>query len=240
MRYIITILILIFHLSVYSIDKIDSSRYIYAKNASDNLNLEELVNYLKKGAKGDFKTVETFFYWISLNIEYSMELKNEAGLTSDDVLANTVFETRKTICAGYSNLLAEMCKYAKIECVIIKGIAQDYIEDLVDSSNHTWNAVRIGKEWRLIDATWGSGGFEIGSTNYDKKMDLRYLYAEPEFLIIDHFPEDKNWQLLKRPITIRQFQSKIWDEKRFRKFNNLLDDEAYENHKQIMKNNGWE
>ena len=70
MRYIITILILIFHLSAYSIENIDSSRYIHAENASDNLNLEELVKYLKKEAKSDSKTVETFFYWISLNIEY--------------------------------------------------------------------------------------------------------------------------------------------------------------------------
>ncbi len=240
MRYIITILLSIFHLSAYSIDNIDSSRYNYAKNASDNLNLEELVNYLKKGVKDDSKIIETFFYWISLNIEFSLELKNKAELTSDDVLANTVFVTRKTICAGYSNLLSEMCKYAKIECVIIKGTAQGYIENLVDSTNHTWNAVRIGKEWRLIDVTWGSGGYGMASANYDKKMDLRYLFAEPDFLIIDHFPEDKNWQLLKIPITLRQFQSKIWDEKRFRKFNNLLDDEEYNNHKQIMKNNGWE
>ncbi len=229
-----------FHLTAYSNETVDSLRYFHAKNAPDNLTIEELVRYLKKGAKGDSKTVETLFYWIAINIEYSIELKNKSGSHDVDVSADTVFKTKKTVCAGYSNLLFEMCEYAKIECVIINGIAQLYIEELLDTTNHAWNAVKIGKDWKLIDATWGSGGLVFGSTDYDKKIDMRYLYADPEFLKIDHFPEDKNWQLLTQPITLRQFQSKTWDEKRFRKFNNLLDEEAYENHKQIMKNNGWE
>jgi transglutaminase/protease-like cytokinesis protein 3 len=239
-RYILIILISLFSLSVYSIDSIDSSRYIHASNALKNLSINQLVKYLRIGAKSDKKEVETFFYWIAQNIEYDYDLKDKVGTTYEDVTIDSVLIKKRTICAGYSNLLYEMCKLAKIECVIINGIAQNYLDYQIDSTNHAWNAVKISDSWYLIDVTWGSGASSIGREEYIKRIDTKYLFADPYFLIIDHFPNDTKWQLLNKPITLRQFQSVEWKEKRFRKFNNLLDDEDYKNHLQIMKNNGWE
>jgi len=240
MRYLLALLILLIPISVFSIDSIDSTRYLYAKKAPKTLDVDQLVNYLKKGAKEDKKVVETFFYWISLNIKYSQKLKNKIHISDYDVSVESTLKNKETICEGYAKLLNEMCYTADIECEIINGIAQNYLNKQVDSTNHAWNAVKINNKWLLIDATWGSGSFNIGSNDYNEELDIRYLFAEPNFLIIDHFPEEKKWQLLNPPITLKQFQSEIWKEKRFRKFNDLLDDEEYKNYKEMLKNNGLE
>jgi len=235
MRQILILLFVSFTLTAYSIESIDSSRYIHAKNSPSNVTIEQLVKYLKKGAKGDKKVVETFFYWIAQNIQYDRVLKNKIDVSPADILIDSVLIKKKTICSGYSNLLYEMCNLGKIECIIINGIAQNYLDKQIDRTNHAWNAVKIDNKWLFVDATWGSGGYILGSGDYDKRMEIQYLFADPNFLIIDHFPEDKKWQLLYKPITIKQFHSEAWKEKRFRKFNNLLDDNEYKNYKQIMK-----
>lgn len=236
MRYFIVLLIVSVSFNAYSITTIDSVRYNYAKKAPANADLEHLVKYLKKHSKSDRKTVETFFYWIAQNIEYSYELKNKADKTPDDVSVDSTLINKKTVCAGYANLLLAMCTIAKIECVIVQGIAQNYIAQQKDSTNHSWNAVKIDKKWELVDATWGSGGSLFTSEIYEKKLALEYLFADPNFMIIDHFPMDKKWQLIYNSITLKQFQSKAWDEKRFRKFNGLLDDKEYKAYLEIRKN----
>lgn len=236
--WVITLFFLVASLRSYSIEKPDPLRYQHAKSAPDASTIDELVRYLVKGADGDSRKVETFFYWIGLNIEYSTEMARKSELSEHDVSATTAFSSGKTICAGYANLMLEMCRLAKIECVIITGIAQNYLNELVNSPNHAWNAVRIDGDWKLVDATWGSGGIRFGTDEYEKKTDLRYLFADPEFLIIDHFPEDQYWQLRDKPVAIGEFQGKVWDERRFRKFNNLLDDDEYEIYMQAVHFDG--
>lgn len=213
--------------TAYAAEPIDSVRYAYAQKAPKTLELATLVNYLKKGTKDDKKIVETFFYWITLNIQYDIKLRNKVGLTTEDISLDSVLLKKKTICSGYSELLWAMCGLADIECEVVKGIAQEYLSKRVYRTNHAWNAVKINNKWYLIDATWGSGGINAGNNTYGAELNMNCFLTEPTLLIIDHLPEDKKWQLLNRPISLNQFQSKAWNDRRLVKLNNQLSGRKY-------------
>jgi transglutaminase/protease-like cytokinesis protein 3 len=107
-----------------------------------------------------------------------------------------------------------------VECAVIfgtaKGIGDD---DRRSASNHGWNAVNLDGKWELVDATWGGGGATKvdGKLVHVKELDMRYLFADPADFSIDHFPEQKKWQLLDKPISKRTFNSDFYDLKRMAK-----------------------
>nr|WP_262903390.1 transglutaminase domain-containing protein [Hymenobacter psoromatis] len=208
--------------SVYATEPVDSVRYAYAKKAPKTLELEVLVNYLKKGTKDNKKIVETFFYWIALNIQYDVKLRDKVGLTMEDVSLDSVLLKKKTICSGYSALFQKMCILSNIECEIINGIGQNYLIKQTYKTNHAWNAVKIDDKWHLIDTTWGSGGIDSSTNSYKSALDMSYFFTAATSSIIDHFPEDKQWQLLDNTISLNQFHSKTWNAKRLVKLNYQL------------------
>ncbi|MGI4742399.1 MAG: transglutaminase domain-containing protein [Janthinobacterium lividum] len=232
MKCILAILLSLLSYNVHADRGVDSVRYVYAKRAQQNLALVPLVNYLKIGAVNNQKIVETFFYWIALNIKYDKEIMLKQDRTNQDVSVDVILTKKKTICAGYSNLLYEMCTLAKVECAVINGFTQTMWDGNIGVS-HAWNAVKLNSKWYLVDATWGSGGYGFGSDDdeYIEKLDMRYFLAEPNFLIIDHFPNEAEWQLLPKAISLIEFHNEYWDEMRFRKSNDLLDDAWYKEYK---------
>ncbi|MFB9864215.1 transglutaminase domain-containing protein [Rufibacter immobilis] len=221
----------------YSNSTLNAQLYEYSAKAPATNQLEQLVAYLVKPTKSDKEKVEIFFYWISQNIKYDLELESNGQRTWPDVAVEKTLREKKTICSGYSLLLAAMCEEVGIECQVVNGYVQYYLEAKPSKiySNHAWNAVKIGREWKLVDATWGSGGFDYGSVEYSPNMDLRYLFADPKFLLIDHFPLEEKWQLQKQPITFQTFLGKAYHELRFRKFNKLLDDVEYKQYLEAEK-----
>ena len=178
----------------------------------------DLATYLKGPANSDKEVVETIFYWMAINITYY----DDPSLENDDeeIIATTTLLTKKSGCEGTARLFYKLCTAAGVECVVIFGIANSYgIESDRSNSNHGWNAVKLDGKWELVDATWGGGG----STNqgkkkvYVKELDMRYLFADPDSFVIDHFPEQKNWQLLDQPISKGTFYSDFYDLKRMAK-----------------------
>lgn len=64
-----------------------------------------------------------------------------------------------------------------------------------------------------MDATWGSGGFFIPE-NYEKLLNLNFLFCKPENFILEHFPNEEKWQLLIQPVSKLEFSSEEYIEKR--------------------------
>ena len=219
------IIIVLFSINVSAQIKVDSLRYKYASKAPKTLDVKYLARFLKAGAKSEEKTVETFFYWIHQNIEYDYVLLKKQDISTEDISVKRTLETKKTICAGYSNLFLELCQAVKIECVEIEGIAQ--VSDEKVGEPHAWNAVNINGKWLLVDTTWGSGGNWLPDT-YEKILNLKYLFGKPDYFILNHFPSDEKWQLLEKPITKDEFSSTAWIEKRIIEFYNSTIELKYE------------
>lgn len=200
--------------------------------------VSDIINYFKLTTNDDRELLEMTFYWIALNISYDLELSQKPQLTSSDISVERTLTTGKTICSGYSQLLCEFAYYLNLECEVISGIGQNYLEPKVDSltTNHAWNAVEVNNKWMLIDPTWGSGGYLGLSENYLQQIDMRYFLADPKFLLIDHLPKNPEWQLVDKPISYSEFRNKYWSEMRFRKFNELMNEDDYQNHLRMMEN----
>jgi transglutaminase/protease-like cytokinesis protein 3 len=205
----------------------DSLRFAHASKAPKTQDLKYLVRYLKKGTKDDREVVETITYWIAQNIEYSMAMKKNPNLSAKAVSAESVLKYKKTICAGYSNLFQAMCDLANIKCFNINGIAQHINDKKTGQTDHAWNAVFLNDKWHLVDPTWASGSVR-SDEKYIKKFKPEYLFADPATFVINHFPEDNQWQLLSEPITLEQFFSSEWDQKRHRWHYRNFSDKQYE------------
>lgn len=125
--------------------------------------------------------------------------------------AEAVFARRAGVCEGYARLMVALGKAAGVDIDFVTGYIRDSSRRLAISDDpwdtsrsealegvgHAWNAVKLGGQWYLIDATWDD------PTNGDPQT--TYLFVPPKYMAFDHFPEDPNWQLLATPMSLGDF-----------------------------------
>jgi hypothetical protein len=90
---------------------------------------------------------------------------------------------------------------------VVSGFSKTTASDIAKiplGGNHAWNVVRINKQWKFIDATWGAG-YSNEKNRWIRKFDAHYFFTSPTDLITSHYPENKNWQLLTSNISERKF-----------------------------------
>ncbi|HVD76102.1 MAG TPA: transglutaminase domain-containing protein, partial [Vicinamibacteria bacterium] len=118
--------------------------------------------------------------------------------------AETVFRSRRAVCAGYAQLLAALGQATGDEIVVVLGDARADGGD-VTGVGHAWNAARIGGRWALIDATWDAGRIAPAPDGFRKEYRTRYLFAPPEVQGVTHFPDEARWQLRDPPLDRGEF-----------------------------------
>lgn len=114
-----------------------------------------------------------------------------------------------------------MNRTANIQVKKISGYAKGYGHSaanpitLSGDPNHAWNAVQLEGKWYLIDGTWGAGNLDT-SNSFQKKFDEHYFLTDPKHFVSAHFPymdknmeESKKWQLLKKPISLEEFNKNV-------------------------------
>lgn len=208
------------------------------------LDMWDLTEFAQKHLKEKEDLARFFYYWTSTNIKYdqiSLKEKNE-GIISLEEYANRqdeyeVYQNKKGVCAGYSKLFKWFMDEVDIEAVIISGYIRDernhYVEFTKDDGfRHGWNAIKLNEKWILVDTTWG--------TSSDSTTSEFYFDMKPEWAIITHFPEDSNWQLLKKPLTLEEFNnskfiSPIWFFVGYSDIPKLMSDKDY--YYFVFKNN---
>jgi transglutaminase-like putative cysteine protease len=116
--------------------------------------------------------------------------------------AQTVFRTRTSVCAGYAQLLTALGKALGLDVVYVVGDARTTGTG-ENGDGHAWSAVKLGGRYYLADATWDSGTLD-GAT-FKKRFTTDYLFTPPEVFGVDHFPDDKKWQLRDKPISRGDF-----------------------------------
>lgn len=175
---------------------------------SENKSLISVVRFIEKNSNSDMEKARGIYYWIANNIRYDVRsyFKDKQSCTKP----TDVFEKRKGVCCGYSNLYSEMCKLSNIKCEKVSGYTyggrynrgEQFYE-----SNHTWNVVKIDSVWRLVDATWGSGYIEktFFRKRFKSSFNDKYFDSPPHIFILNHLPEVQMWQLLNYPITTKIF-----------------------------------
>lgn len=161
------------------------------------------------------------FRWITDNIEYDVEKFCNNTADAENQSPIVVLNTRKAVCSGYSNLFASMYNAAVDSAIVVTGYSQQYASDLNkkhEQTDHAWNLIRLYEHWYLLDVTWASG-YVTGSCITDprlkhmetikwhKQYEDFWFLTPPEFFIFSHLPLDKNYQLLRLPISMQEFKS---------------------------------
>lgn len=184
----------------------------YIKSLVEDTNKKELdisglTEFAKNKLKDKKELASFFYYWIGSNIKYdNLFLEDMSSMNDKDFFesqeSENVYKNKKGICSGYANLFETFMNNVGIESQIITGHIRDrrnhYVEiNSDDDFSHAWNAIKINNKWMLLDTTWGTSSDSL-------KSDF-YFDIKPEWAIISHYPEKKEWQLLKKPLTLQEF-----------------------------------
>ncbi|XP_029472853.1 kyphoscoliosis peptidase-like isoform X2 [Rhinatrema bivittatum] len=183
----------------------------FASQVNVKGNVRQLVKVLMREAHTDLEKVRAIWIWICHHIEYdTVGYHNHAQQETE---TNDILQSRRGICAGYSGLFEQMCSIINIQCMNIAGYAKGCSYRTGDSfagnTNHSWNAVYLEGGWHLLDCTWGAGFADDTCSSFSFEYNEFYFLTHPALFIEDHFPENQNWQLLKPPLTLQQFQNNI-------------------------------
>ncbi len=162
--------------------------------------IQAVGSYFASRESDPILRVKALHDYVADRVSYDVESYRAGVYPPQD--AETTFRTRRSVCAGYAELLAALGKAAGAEIAVVIGDARTTSSDL-NGEGHAWNAARIAGRWYLIDATWDAG-FVEGST-FTKKFGTEYFLTPPEAFGVDHFPDEPSWQLREAPLSRGDF-----------------------------------
>lgn len=174
--------------------------------------IKHLVPYLIRPARNEREKARAIYRWITENIAYDTKSYFSGRYRNRRVKTPQVLKRRRGVCDAYASLFRDMAEMAGLKVTKISGYAKGfgYEPGSPDSNeNHAWNAVRVDGEWLLVDATWGAGVIEKKSRRFKKQFREFYFLSMPEEFIFSHFPKEDQWQLLKKPRSMEEFNNTV-------------------------------
>jgi hypothetical protein len=162
--------------------------------------IEGVGRYIAAQEPDPFLRIKAIHDFVAVHVAYDAASYVAKQYPPQD--AQTVFETKMSVCAGYANLTKAIADVTQDEVVVVVGDARTRGSDL-SGEGHAWNAVRIEGLWYLLDTTWDSGYLEDGRFVPDYRTS--YFLPPPTVMGITHFPEQPPWQLRDQPIGRGEF-----------------------------------
>jgi transglutaminase-like putative cysteine protease len=159
-----------------------------------------VARYIAQHEPDPWLRVKALHDYVADRVTYDVESYLSGAYPPQD--AETVFRTRRSVCAGYANLLAALGEAAGDEIVVVGGDARTTGNELT-GEGHAWNAARIAGRWTLLDATWDAGFLKDG--RFEKRYSTEFLFTPPEVQGLSHFPEEDRWQLRTPPLSRGEF-----------------------------------
>jgi transglutaminase-like putative cysteine protease len=162
--------------------------------------IESVGRYFRANEADPWRRIKALHDYVADRVTYDVDAYRAGRYEGQD--AESAFRSRRTMCAGYSNLLAALGKVTGDDIRVVGGDARTDGSDLT-GEGHAWNVVHVGDRWALVDATWDAGS--VTADGFVKKYDTDYLFAPPEIQGVTHFPEEPRWQLREPAITRGDF-----------------------------------
>ncbi|PAA51300.1 hypothetical protein BOX15_Mlig003007g4 [Macrostomum lignano] len=180
--------------------------------------LQSLAAYIESAASTELEKVRAVYMWITGNITLdSSETKAQLSLRDAESALQRGIGAKNEF-----NFIAHcLLRIFGVASKQITGFAKDFgyspLKALtVDTRvNHDWLAVRVDGKWGFMDCLLGSGCFSDSGVFERRQTDFYFLPA-PEVFLSDHFPllnsnpeASKPWQLMKDPIDLETFHSRV-------------------------------
>jgi hypothetical protein len=170
--------------------------------ASVETSITSVARYIREHETDQTLRIKALHDYVADRIAYDSDAYYADKIP--DQSAEIVFKERKSVCAGYANLLSALAEAIGEKIIVVTGDARDQAGDKLAGGGHAWNAARIGDHWYLMDACWDAG-YVSREKGFTKSYKTGYLLPPAEVMIQDHFPEDQNWQLLSTPLSQGDF-----------------------------------
>ncbi|MGB5237154.1 MAG: hypothetical protein WBN59_05925 [Flavobacteriaceae bacterium] len=119
------------------------------------------------------------------------------------------FLYRLGVCLDYSLILKELCNQFKIPSEIIIGLTKTDMRDHNGEyhlKNHSWNAVQVDGDWKLVDPTWALGQTGNIQLLFTGNYIEQFFFPDPSNFIKSHLPANPAWQLLDAPVAADKFK----------------------------------
>ena len=173
-----------------------------ALKAQPAATLPKLVDFLLQGASDDLQRVKRIHDWIVDRIAYDSQAWATRVIPDQDVAP--VLSRRSAVCDGFANLLSAMALEAGLEVATVHGKAKGASFTSSGAlADHSWNAVRAGQRWYLVDTTRDAGYTVSGA--FKRQYSTRFLFLAPAAFIHSNLPDHSPYQLLHRPLSLEQF-----------------------------------
>lgn len=209
---IILLALLGFSANAQDYAKVDITIKAYPKTFASP---DKLAEQIRKDFSRDDEKARAIFTWIATNIKYdyaaygvnerpvaytfkTQEEKIAKEKAMKQEMAQKTLKSKKGVCQGYSTLFLVVADKLGLESVIIPGTSKSHPTQIgkgPGASDHAWNAVKIGNEWKLLDATFGAGTVTGAKPEFVFKFNDKYFFADPDVFFLNHFPDDKKWLL---------------------------------------------
>jgi transglutaminase/protease-like cytokinesis protein 3 len=197
--------------------KVDS--LVRTINTTGIRDVDELADTLTSKLTDDSLKIRALFFWITEHIAYDCEgfqKGNPVQYKGDRdqyeyARVKRTLTLKKGVCADYAYVLKLMCYTLKIECEVVEGFSLNsapmkYMALLHDeTADHAWNAVKVHGKWYLLDLTWASGSTDATVSKFHRQRNERYYLTDPQVFILDHHPANPRWQLLEKPLNMKEF-----------------------------------
>ena len=143
-------------------------------------NIAKLTANVTKDMDSEEDKVLAIHEWITHQIKWKNSKTHETHYKT----ARKVLLKRKGAASAYVILFDEMCKFAKIECEIVKGnvtpeFSVNYNPKAYEISNHSWNAVKINGKWFVVDVTFDAGCMQKKKYPVKKFIEKNILIPYP-------------------------------------------------------------
>jgi len=170
---------------------------------SAETSISAVAKYIAAREKDPVLRIKALHDWVADRVAYDTVAFYSNNIP--DQSAESTFKSRRSVCAGYANLLSALGAAINEKIIVVTGDARDpKLGDRLTGMGHAWNAAKISGQWYLIDATWDSG-YCSREKGFTKAYRTEYLMPPPAVMIEDHFPEDQTWQLLAQPLSQGDF-----------------------------------
>lgn len=170
-----------------------------------------LVDYFLEECENEYRLIKCFHDWITGKILYDPEADFISAWQEGRQRIppySVILRQRRAGHAGFARLFSAMCDLSGVEAVTICGISNRYLDQDMKPAGHTWNGVKIGGSWYIVDTVNDVRSRRLpgGEIDTDLYTD-RELFIKPEEKILINFPEDDRYQFLEERVSKEDFLS---------------------------------
>ncbi|PAA74371.1 hypothetical protein BOX15_Mlig020068g3, partial [Macrostomum lignano] len=183
---------------------------------------ETLSQKLFRNSTGDLEKVRSAFVFTCRDWNNGLPARNKESS------AYTLIRER-----NYAEIFENLVRAGGVPIERIEGwkkSADSKVGFHVRRSVNPWHACFVSGEWRLVDVHWAASSVFSSRTGRYRELDKDgelsqtltasetpqieekfgrnefFFLTDPEKLVMSHYPDDRSWQLLKKPIKFEQFE----------------------------------